>query len=302
VEQLTADVVIVGGGPAGLTAALILARAGRAVTVVDAGQGRNAPASHAHNVFTRDGTPPSELRRIGRAQAEGYGARFIDTNATDAVASGDHVELQLADGGRVTAKRMILATGVIDVLPDISGIRQAWGRTAVNCPYCHGHELRDRPTVVLGKGESGFDLARLLLGWTRNITLISDGSAELSKEQRDILSARGIATREDRVQSIEVDGTDVRAVLFASGELLPCGAVYLRPPQQLRGPLPEALRLEMTEHQLIRTDDMGRTSVPSVFACGDAVTPKQMVQLAAATGVQVGAVVNHELIAQGLVG
>lgn len=295
------DVLIVGGGPAGLTAALVLARAGRSVLVVDAGEGRNAPAAHAHNVFTRDGTPPAELRRIGREQAEGYGARFIGAEATHAEADEDGVYVWLADGRKIDARRLVLASGVVDELPDLPGLRAAWGRTAVHCPYCHGYELRGRPTAVLGTGEDGFELARLLTGWTGRVALLTDGPSGLTDEQGHTLVERGIAVREEAIERLEVEGANVRAVVFASGEHLEATALYLHPPQHLRGLLPDALGLDRTDDGLIQIDEWGRTSVPVVYACGDAVTPRQMVPVAAASGASTAAMLNHDLIAHGLI-
>lgn len=183
-DSTMADVLVVGAGPAGLEAALVLARAGRSVVVLDGGPGRNAPSAHAYNVFTRDGTPPAELRRIGREQAERYGARFFSTEATHATADADGVRVSLADGTEVTARRLLLATGVVDELPAIPGLAKAWGETVVHCPYCHGYELRGRPTAVLSRGEMAAEFARTLTGWTDRLTLVTDGPADLTGEQR----------------------------------------------------------------------------------------------------------------------
>jgi thioredoxin reductase len=297
---MSPDVLIAGGGPAGLTAALVLARAGRDVLVVDTGEGRNVPADHSYNVFTRDGAPPAELRRLGRTQAEDYGARFLEDEAVHAEADEDGVRVRLADGREIAARRLLLATGVVDDLPDLPGLRAAWGHTVVHCPYCHGYELKGRPTAVLGSGEVGFEQARLVMGWTDQVTLLTGGPAKLTGDQQEALAGRGITIREELVESVEVEGRDVRAVVFASGEHLACGALYLRPDQHLRGPLPDALDLERTEAGHIATDEWSQTSAPNVFAAGDAVTPMQLVQAAAASGASAAAFLNHDLVAQGL--
>ncbi len=293
------DVLIAGGGPAGLTAALVLARAGRNVLVLDAGKGRNAPAAHAHNVFTRDGASPLELRRIGREQAEGYGARFLDAEAVHASADAKGVQVRLADGTELKAHRLLLATGVVDELPDLPGLAEAWGETAVHCPYCHGYELRGRPTAVLARGERGVHLATLLLGWTDQVTLLSDGPAELSTEQQAVLTEREIAVREERLSAFDVAGRQVQGVLFASGERMEVGAVYVSPPQHLRGSLPDALGLARTDTGLVKVDETHRTSVPNVWACGDLTTPMQAVQGAGASGLLAAAMINFDLIAAG---
>ncbi len=158
------DVIIAGAGPAGLSAAQVLARAGREVLVLDGGPGRNAPAAASYNVFTRDGTSPNVLREIGRQQAEAYGARFLHLEALNATSDPKGARLQLADGSELSARRLLLATGVEDLLPDIPGVAEAWGHSVVHCPYCHGYELRLQPTVVLAAGERAVHLAGLLLG------------------------------------------------------------------------------------------------------------------------------------------
>ncbi|HEX8384731.1 MAG TPA: NAD(P)/FAD-dependent oxidoreductase [Rubricoccaceae bacterium] len=298
-DPTTTDVLVVGAGPAGLTAALVLARAGRSVVVLDGGAGRNAPSAHAHNVFTRDGTAPSELRRVGREQAEGYGARFLDVEATGAEADATGVRVRLADGTELSARRLLLATGVVDELPDIPGLEEAWGQTVVHCPYCHGFELRGRPTVVLGRGGAGAEFAGLITGWTDHVTLLTDGPADLAEDHRAALAELGVDVHEGRVGRLDVDGRDLRAVLFAGGERMSATALYVRPPQHVRGPLVAALGLALTEDGLVRTTEPGQTSVPVVWACGDMVSPRQAVAMAAGSGMGVAAMLNHDLVASG---
>jgi len=293
-----ADVIIAGAGPAGLEAALVLARAGRSVVVLDGGPGRNAPAAHSSNVFTRDGAPPDELRRIGRAQAEALGARFEDTEATSAEASDDGVRVHLADGRMLAARRLLLATGVEDLLPEIPGVAEAWGATVAHCPYCHGRELRGRPTAVLGAGDKGVHLAGLLLGWTDRVTLCTSGEA-IDDEARERLGSLGVAVDDRPVAALDVDGRDVRAVVFEDGDRLDVTAVYVQPGQRLRGPLPDALGLETTDHGHVRVDEFQQTSAPNVSACGDIVTPMQAVQMAASSGFMAAAFLNHALVEAG---
>ncbi|MEM1055398.1 MAG: NAD(P)/FAD-dependent oxidoreductase [Bacteroidota bacterium] len=296
---MTPDVLIVGAGPAGLEAALVLARAGRSVVVLDGGPGRNAPAAHAHNVFTRDGTPPAELRRIGREQAEAYGATFIEAEATHAEADEEGIRVQLADGAEVSARRLLLATGVEDLLPEVPGVAEAWGDTVAHCPYCHGYELRGRPTAVLGSGEMGTHLAGLLLGWTNQVTLCTSG-ASLSDDDRDHLARLGVGVDDRLVAALDVEGREVRAVVFEGGARLEATAVYVQPGQRPRGPLPDALGLARTEAGHVEVDEFMRTSAPGVWACGDMTTPMQAVQMAAAAGFTAAAFLNHDLISTGV--
>ena len=297
--MLQTDVLIAGAGPAGLTAALVLARAGRRVVVLDGGPGRNAPAAHAYGFFTRDGTPPADLRALGRAQAEAYGATFVEADATHADADEAGVRVHLADGTGITARRLLLATGVVDELPDLPGLAEAWGETAVHCPYCHGHELRGRPTAILARGDRALHLARMLPGWTDRLTVFSDGPHDLAPDALAELAAAGIAVREDRVARLDMDGRDLRAVVLASGERVDATALYLGPPQHLRGPLPAALALALTEAGLAQADGTGRTSVPNVWACGDMVAAMQSVAGAVASASVTAAVLNVDLITTG---
>ena len=296
--NMTTDVLIVGAGPAGLEAALVLARAGRSVVVLDGGPGRNAPAAHSHNVFTREGAPPDELRRIGRTQAEGYGARFVEAEASHAEAGDDGVHVRLADGTEMTVRRFLLATGVEDLLPDIPGMSEAWGETVVHCPYCHGYELRGRPTAVLGSGEKGTHLAGLLLGWTDRVTLCTDGEP-LADEDRQRLFELGVTVDGRTIAALDLSGRDVRAVVFEDGDRLDATAVYVQPAQRPRGPLPDALGLERTELGHVQVDEFMRTSAPGVWACGDMTTPMQAVQMAASAGFAAAAFLNHDLVTGG---
>jgi len=295
---MNVDVLIVGAGPAGLTAALVLARAGRDVVVLDGGPGRNAPAAHSHNVFTREGAAPRELRRIGRTQAEGYGARFLEREAVHADADEDGVRVRLANGSEMETRRLLLATGVEDLLPEIPGVADAWGETVVHCPYCHGFELRGRPTVVLGTGEKGVHLSGLLLGWTDHVTLCCDPD-RLSGNEHQRLRDLGVAVDERPVAALEVEGRDVRTVVFEGGSQIDATAVYIQPGQRPRGPLPDALRLERTEDGHVRVDEFMCTSAPGVSACGDVTSPMQAVQLAASSGFTAAAFLNNDLIDQG---
>ncbi|MEM8560275.1 MAG: NAD(P)/FAD-dependent oxidoreductase [Bacteroidota bacterium] len=301
-ESRTTDALIVGAGPAGLEAALVLARAGRSVVVLDGGPGRNAPASHSYNVFTRDGTPPDELRRIGRAQAGHYGARFVEAEAVAGESDAAGVRVKLADGSELAAKRLLLATGVEDVLPEIPGLTQAWGETVVHCPYCHGHELRGRATAVLGTGETGAHLAELLLGWTTRVTLctgLPGQSGGISEDSRKKLEALGIVVDERPVAALDVTGRVARSVMFEGGDRLAATAVYVQPPQRPRGPLPDALGLARTDAGHVAVDETYRTSIPHIWACGDMTTPMQAVQMAAASGFAAAAFLNHDLVQRG---
>ena len=290
------DAVVVGGGPAGLNAALVLGRSRRRTLLAYAGPTRNAPAEAAHYVFTRDGTPPEDLVRIGLAQLEPYGVEVRNERVTDASALGRGFALTLSDGRRVEARRVVLATGVEDVLPDVEGMRELWGGGVFHCPYCHGWEVRDRPLAAYGKGDLGIALVTLLLGWTRDVLLFTDGPAGLSDTQRAQLARHGVPVREEPVERLVGEGRHLRSVVLVGGETVPRGGMLIRPPQRLRSDLAHRLGCPLREDGRVEADEFGRTPVEGVFVAGDAGPGMQTVGAAAAGGATVAGLLNHGLL------
>jgi thioredoxin reductase len=291
------DVVIVGGGPAGLSAALALGRARRRVLLCDAGEPRNAPAEAAHNILSRDGTPPLQLLQIGREQlAPYYTVEYEAVAVEDAIRNATGFQLTLADGRQVAARKLILATGVQDELPTIPGFQELWGKSVAHCPYCHGWEVRDQPLAIYGNGDGGFELARLLSGWSRDLVLCTNGPATLTAAQRALLEANGIPIREEAVVALEVKNGGLEAVVFADNSRLARHALFIRPPQRQRSHLPQRLGCSFTPNGLIEVDAMGKTGIPGLYAAGDAAQRMQSVIVAAASGTMAAAMLNHELI------
>lgn len=293
------DVVIVGGGVAGLSAALLLGRARRKVLVFDGGAPRNAPAEEAHSFFTRDGTPPLELLRIGRAQAEGYGIEIRSGRVTDAARDGAAFRVTAEDGTEAVARRLLLATGVVDDLPEIEGLSERWGRSVFHCPYCHGWEVRDRPLAVLGRGEEAMELVKLLRGWTRDLVLCTNGPAELGDEARAKLARHGVPVREEPVVRLEGGAEGgLERIVFASGDPLPREGILLRPPQRPASPLAERLGCEHLPSGAPVVDVFLQTTVPGVHAAGDLNRRFQSVSAASAEGAMAAAGINHALLAE----
>ena len=207
---MTYDVIVVGGGIAGLSSALILGRARRKVLVLDAGAPRNQPASHAHGFVTRDGTPPLELLRIAREELAPYpGVEVMRGKAVDASATETGFRVALEDGTTVEARKLVLATGVSDLLPDIPGVKELWGNGVYHCPYCHGWEVRDRPWALLGAPHLAYERAALFRGWTPDLTLLTEGAA-LDPEARSRLDTLGVTIDDRAVRAVEPDGDGVR--------------------------------------------------------------------------------------------
>lgn len=290
------DVVIIGGGPAGLSAALLLARARRRVLVCDSGSPRNAPAAASHNFFTRDGTPPLQLLQLGREQLQPYATvEFEAIAVTEARHNEKQFEIILADERRVSTRKILLATGLIDDLPAIPGIRELWGKSIAQCPYCHGWEVRDMPLAIIGNDPQLFEYARLIKGWTHDLVICTNGPSTLTESQHKALIANNIPIREDEIASLEGSNGQLEAILFANGERLSRHTIFMHVPQHQRSPLPQQLGCALTERGLIQVDAMGNTEVPGVYAVGDAAQPMQSIIAAAASGTIAASRINHEL-------
>ena len=299
------DAVVVGAGSAGLSAALMLGRARRRVLVLDGGEPRNAPSSGVHYFLTRDGTPPEELLRIGREQLEPYpGVEVREARATGAAGSGGGFELRLEDRTVVGARRILLATGVHDELPERPGFKELWGRGVYHCPYCHGWEVRDRPLAVLAQAEHLARQTALVRNWSRDLVALTDGADGLDGETRSRLAALDVPVKEERISHLEGDAeAGLRRIVFEDGSGIEREGLFYAPPQRQRSDLAESLGCEMEAMGLlsavVKGDPMTReTSVPGVYVAGDAGTMLQGAIMAAASGASAAAFLNHSLISE----
>jgi thioredoxin reductase len=290
------DVVVVGGGVAGLSAALLLGRARRRALVVDDGMPRNAPSPVAHSVFTRDGTPPAELLRIARAQLAPYST--VELREGRVVSAGGVAGgflARLADGTELRARRLLLAVGVRDELPEIEGLAALWGRGVLHCPYCHGWEVRDEPLALLASGAVAMEMAPLLLQWSRDLLLCTGGGAGLAPEDRAALTGRGVRIVDTPVRRLE--GTEtLERIVFADGRVEPRRALFLRPTQAVASDLVRQLGCEPTDLGHVRVGADHQTSVAGVYAAGDATTPLQQIVVAAASGALAAMMINRDLV------
>ncbi|MFD1939470.1 FAD-dependent oxidoreductase [Nonomuraea mangrovi] len=297
------DIVVVGGGAAGLSGALTLARARRSVLVIDAGRPRNAPAGHVHAYLTRDGMPPARLLAEGRAEVSSYGGEFVNATAVAAErveAGGFRVTLD--DGSSVAARRLLLTTGLVDELPDVPGVAERFGRDVLHCPYCHGWEVRDQRIGILATGPLAVHHALLWRQWSTDVTLFLHTSEGLDKDER--LSARGITVVAGQVAELEVKDDALTGVRLADGGVVPCQALVVAP-RLTAGVLPglglETADQEMDGHVVgsrIVADPSGATAVPGVWVAGNVTALADQVIGAAAAGVKAGAAINADLIAE----
>ena len=293
----TYDVAVVGAGPAGLSAALVLARSRRTVLLLDGGPPRNASAVRAHGVFTRDDTPPLDLKRAGLADLQGYPVTVRPGEAQGLRRVEECFELELDGGERVRARRVLLASGLRDILPDLPGFREHWGDGVIHCPYCDGWEHRDRRLAVYGGDEAAHHMALTLRLWSGEVTLLPDGPAELSPEQRRDLSMAGVEVGERELERLEERPAGGGITLhFRGGDELDVDAVFYSPRQEQRSPLPARLGCTLTPSGRVEVDECGLTSVPGVYAAGDMTPNPQYVMHASASGVTAGVAINTALI------
>lgn len=289
------EVIIIGGGPAGLTAALYLGRACRRVLLLDSGEPRNAASQGMHGFLSRDGMLPAEFRQISRKQLEAYPTvRVLNTVVVEVKRGENGFEVMTTNGTCHEARKLLLATGVRDELPEIAGFRKFWGKGVYHCPYCDGWEVHNQSLAVYGKGEDGFKRTRLLTGWSRTVTLYSEGPAELSEPQRQQLTAAGVTIYEEKILRLEGESRLERIVL-ESGKTVECQGLFARPAQQQPGKLAQSLGLTLTENQLVESNSGGRTTIPGLYVAGDSSAQAQQVVLAAASGALTTIHLNEEL-------
>ena len=293
------DVIVVGAGPAGLSAALMLGRCRRRVLVCDTGNPRNASSRALHGFLSRDGIAPQELLAIGRTELERYDTvEFRPVEVVDARWCKDEkrFEVAIASGERVRSRKLLLATGVADNLPEVDGIRELYGRSVFHCPYCDGWEVRDQPIAIYGRGEKGHGLALELLAWSRDLVLCTNGPCELRDNQRERLERNGIALREEPIARLEGQDGILQHIVFARGERLPRRAMFFTEGQFQQSHLSTSLGCEFNDKGTVRTGKYETTHLPGLFVCGDASRRVQWVVVAAAEGAEAAFAINTDLL------
>ncbi len=290
------DVVIIGGGAAGLSAALVLTRARRTVTVVDAGEPRNAPAAHMQGFLSRDGMSPRDLLSAGREEVAGYGGRLLDGRvvAVDVVGRPGF-QVRLRDGSQLMARRLLVATGLRDEIPDVPGLRERWGRDVLHCPYCHGYEVRDQPIAVLGGTPEAMAHAQLVRQWSSDVILFTHTDPSTA-DQREQLAARGIGVVDGAVARVAVVDDVLRGLELEDGRAVPRAAVFVRPSFVPHNDLLTDLGCAVDSAGWPETDPTGRTTVTGVWVAGNLANPRAQVITAAGEGSTAAIAINADLV------
>jgi thioredoxin reductase len=290
------DVLVIGGGAAGLSAALVLSRARRKVLVVDSGTPRNAAAAHMHGFLTRDGLPPGEFVAIGRAEVTGYGGQVIDGAVTEVVRCGQSgFQILLPDGRRVFARRLLVATGLRDELPDIPGLRDRWARDVLHCPYCHGYEVRDQQLGVVGGSPDAVRYTQIIRQWADDVVLFTPPGT-LTEDQRPQLVARAIGIVEGSLKRVLVEDDRLCGVELEDGRTIPRQALFVPPRFVPNNDLLVSLGCDIGEDGWVISGANGHTSVPGVWVAGNTANPRAQVITAAGEGSAAAAAINADLV------
>lgn len=297
---MTFDCIIVGGGPAGLSAGLMLGRCRRRVLLCDIGSQRNLASRAMHGYPTRDGTEPAEYLRLARAELDRYGTiECRELEIVDAVRTAAGFTVSAVDGTQFAARKLLLASGVVDELPDLEGLADLYGISVHHCPYCDAWEWRDRPLAVYGDPESASGVALTLTSWSSDIVVCTDGR-KLPTDVAERVSASGIAVRSERVVRLEGRGGLLERIVFADGRAVERSALFVCASQHQASGLAKRLGCRFTEKGAVNTGQCEATNVPGLYVAGDASKEAQFVVVAAAEGAEAGMAIHKALVEEDL--
>ncbi|MEO7211506.1 NAD(P)/FAD-dependent oxidoreductase [Mucilaginibacter sp.] len=293
------DVIIIGGSYSGLAAAMALGRALRKALVIDNGVPCNRQTPYSHNFITHDGMQPAQISAIAKQQVAAYETvSFFNGIAAKGVKTINGFEIQTGTGETFSAQKLIFATGIKDLLPDIDGFAECWGISVIHCPYCHGYEVRHEKTGIFGNGEFGFELAKLISNWTKDLTLFTNGASTLTADQMAKLDQHNIKVVEKVSEKlIHVKG-QLQYILFKDNSKAAVKALYAPSPFQQHCPIPEALGCALNAEGYLQTDSFQKTTVDGIYACGDNTNRMRTLANAVATGTTAGMVLNKEIITE----
>ncbi|MCE7070687.1 NAD(P)/FAD-dependent oxidoreductase [Dyadobacter sp. CY327] len=296
-ENTDFEVIIIGGSYAGLSAAMSLGRSLRKTLVIDSGKPCNVQTPHSHNFLTQDGRTPEDIALLGKEQVANYPTvQFHDGLAETGRKTENGFEIATENGDTFTAKKLIFATGLKDQMPDIAGYAECWGISVIHCPYCHGYEVKNEKTGILANGDAGFEYAKLISNWTKDLTIFTNGASELTPEQTEKISTRNIRIVDKPIASLIHKNGLLEKIVFKDQSEEPITAIYSRPAFKQHSAIPEQLGCALTETGLLKLETYQQTSVPGIYAAGDNSHMARSVALAVSAGSMAGALINRELI------
>jgi thioredoxin reductase len=296
-ENKSFDVIIIGGSFAGLSAAMSLGRSLRKVLIIDSGEPCNRQTPYTHNFLTRDGQKPTEILAIAKEQVLKYGTvQFYNGVAINGRTHGDGFEIETQSQNIFYAKKLVIATGIKDLLPEIPGFHECWGISILHCPYCHGYEVRNQKTALVGNGDALYHFTQLVTNWTKEIIVFTNGPSALAKDQTKSINKHHIQIIETEIEGIDHENGFVKNIVLNDNSKVPVNAVYTRPPFVQHSDIPQQLACKFTQSGLIEVDPMQRTSLAGIYACGDNSFGGRSVAAAVSSGSIAGAMANKELI------
>ena len=291
------DVIIIGGSYSGLAAAMALGRALMTVLVIDDAMPCNRQTPHSHNFLTQDGQTPTQIATTARLQVERYKSiSFFSGLAVTGTKTANGFEIMTPSGETFRGVTLIFATGIRDILPAIEGLAECWGISVLHCPYCHGYEVRKEVTGILGNGEAGYQLIKLIANWTRHLTLFTNGASTLTRDQAEQLGRAGIPIIDTPITRITHTAGNIQQLVFEDGATAPVKALYTRAPFEQHCAIPQHLGCQLTEEGYLRVDATQETTVPGVYACGDNTSGARTVANAVSTGTLAGMAASKKII------
>ncbi len=291
------DVIIIGGSYAGLSAAMALGRSIRRVLIIDSGKPCNRQTPHSHNFITHDGEVPAIIAQKAKEQVLKYSTiSFIEGLAVYGERIGNKFHIKLESGQSFHAGKLLFTTGVKDIMPSIDGFAECWGISVLHCPYCHGYEVKNKPTGIIANGDFAFELARLIHHWTKDLVVFTNGTSTLTSEQQQKIEWHNIRVEEAMLEKINHKNGYVSSISLKGGKDIKVNAFYARPALVQHCTIPQELGCEVNEQNLLKVDAFHRTSVPGVYTAGDNTTMMRSVSLAVAGGSFAGAVINRDCI------
>lgn len=291
------DVIIIGGSYSGLASAMALGRALRKVLIIDSGKPCNEQTPHSHNFITQDGKTPKEISDVAKEQVMKYKTvQFHNELAINGIKTKNGFEIATQTGEAFAAKKLLFATGIKDIMPNLEGFSECWGISIIHCPYCHGYEVRNEKTAIFGNGDYGFEFSKLINNWTKELTLYTNGKSTLTKEQTQKLKDNNIEIVESEIEKFEHNNGQIQNIIFKDGSKTAIKAIYARPAFEQHCTIPTELDCELNEHGYIQVDAFQKTTISGIYACGDNTTFMRSVANAVAMGTLAGAMINREII------